>query len=231
MRRKRGIIRSKKLKYIIIVLTFIAIVTTAILTKQPFLTMLPLCISLIVMALSAEASRMSFLIGGLNSILYAVVYWTLGLYGIAAQAMLVSFPFQIVTFFLWKRRAYKHSVTFKRLSTKGWLLVGGLFAAASAGVIIVLLAKNSPYAILDGITSLLGTLATLLTMLAYSEYTYVNLLNGAISIALNAQLAFNDPSQSTHFIYAIYAFYCIVLGFFNVRKLYREQQTEGGTAV
>ncbi len=55
----------------IIAITFILIVATGTAFKQQFIRMVPLIISIGVMLLSSEANRYAYLVGGLNSIIYA----------------------------------------------------------------------------------------------------------------------------------------------------------------
>ena len=64
----------KLYKKIIIVITGIAILVTGILCKQEFFLMIPLFISLFVMAFQSEANRLGSLMGSMNSLLYAGCY-------------------------------------------------------------------------------------------------------------------------------------------------------------
>lgn len=60
---------------------------------------LPLYVSLVVMLLQTNANRMCFLVGGINSVFYAAVYFSLGLYASSLYWLLFSCPIQIITFF------------------------------------------------------------------------------------------------------------------------------------
>ena len=70
----------KLYKKIIIVITGIAILITGILCKQEFFLMIPLFISLFVMAFQSEANRLGPLMGSINSLLYAGCYIYMGVY-------------------------------------------------------------------------------------------------------------------------------------------------------
>ena len=84
----------KDKKIYIIGITFIAILIAGILTKQEFFLMIPLFISLFIMAYQAEANRYSILAGSLNSLLYTAAYLYMGVYGSAASAYFYSvFPY------------------------------------------------------------------------------------------------------------------------------------------
>lgn len=216
----------KKSKIIIIVLTGIAILISGILTKQHFFLMLPLFVSLFVMSFQSEANRVGALIGACNAVLYTITYICMGVYGSAASAFLFSFPLQLMTFFNWKKNAYKKTVVFKRMSTKVRIIscVSGLALwAILAGVFYYL---KYEYAVFDSVSFLLGFIVPILTMLAYIEYTYLWIFQAVTGLFLNIQMVSNDISQLTYLIYGVYALYCVICAFINVRKFYKEQQNE-----
>ena len=115
----------KNYKKIIIVITGIAILVTGILCEQEWFLMMPLFISLFVMAFQSEANRIGVLIGAVNASLYTVTYIYMGVYASAASSILFSFPIQLMTFFRWKKNAYKSTVQFKKMSTKARILFFG----------------------------------------------------------------------------------------------------------
>lgn len=216
----------KKSKIIIIVLTGIAILVSGILTKQHFFLMLPLFVSLFVMSFQSEANRVGALIGACNAVLYTITYICMGVYGSAASAFLFSFPLQLMTFFNWRKNAYKKTVVFKRMSTKVRIIscVSGLALwAILAGVFYYL---KYEYAVFDSVSFLLGFIVPILTMLAYIEYTYLWIFQAVTGLFLNIQMVSNDISQLTYLIYGVYALYCVICAFINVRKFYKEQQNE-----
>lgn len=216
----------KKSKIIIIVLTGIAILVSGILTKQHFFLMLPLFVSLFVMSFQSEANRVGALIGACNAVLYTITYICMGVYGSAASAFLFSFPLQLMTFFNWKKNAYKKTVVFKRMSTKVriiWGISGLALWAILAGVFYYL---KYEYAVFDSVSFLLGFIVPILTMLAYIEYTYLWIFQAVTGLFLNIQMVSNDISQLTYLIYGVYALYCVICAFINVRKFHKEQQNE-----
>ena len=99
--------KNLTIKNFIIALTFILILVTSILTKQKFIVIFPVFISLFIMSLQAEANRYAYLAGGINAVVYTGIYIYLGLYASAASAIFFSFPLQVVTFITWKKKAYK----------------------------------------------------------------------------------------------------------------------------
>lgn len=215
----------KKSKIIIIVLTGVAILVAGILTRQRFFLMLPLFVSLFVMSFQSEANRIGALIGACNAVLYTVTYIFMGVYGSAASAFLFSFPLQLMTFFNWKKNAYKKTKTavFKRMSNKVRVVAGLGGLALWAILAAILHYFKYEYAVLDSITLLFGFIIPVLTMLAYIEYTYLWIVQAVMGLFLNIQMVANDISQLTYLIYGVYALYCVIGAFITVRKFHREQ--------
>ncbi len=214
----------KTSKKIIIIITGIAILIAGILCKQEFFLMIPLFISLFVMAFQSDANRIGLLIGAINAVIYTATYIYIGVYASAASAILFSFPIQLGTFFTWKKRAYKNTAIFRKMTNKQRLLFLSsvvIMWAVLAGIFIHL---KYEYAILDSISFLLGFIIPILTMLAYIEYTYLWIVQAIIGLLLNIQMVVNDYKQTTYLIYGIYALYCVIGAFISVRKFYKEQQ-------
>ena len=217
----------KKSKIVIIILTGIAILVAGIITKQKFYLMIPLFVSLFVMSFQSEANRVGALIGACNAVLYTVTYICMGVYGSAASAFLFSFPLQLMTFFNWKKNAYKKTVVFKKMSTKMRIIFFASLCALWAILAGVFYYLKYEYAVFDSITFLLGFIVPVLTMLAYMEYTYLWIVQAVTGLFLNVQMVTNDISQLTYLIYGVYALYCVICAFINVRKFRKEQQEIG----
>ena len=214
----------KNSKKIIIIITGIAILIAGILCKQEFFLMIPLFVSLFVMAFQSEANRTGALIGSINSLIYTAAYIYMGVYASAASALLFSFPVQLMTFFRWKKNSYKKTAIFRKMSTKlrvlctcGFLVVWGIITA-------VCIHFEYEYAILDSCTFLFGLITPVLTMLAYIEYTYLWIIQSVVGVFLNIQMVVNDPKETTYLIYGVYALYCVIGAFISVQKFYKEQQ-------
>ena len=219
--------KMKKSKIVIIALTGVAILVAGILTKQQFFLMIPLFVSLFVMSFQSEANRIGALIGACNAVLYTITYICMGVYGSAASALLFSFPLQLMTFFNWKKNAYKKTVVFKKMSTKVRIIFVAALLILWAIVAGIFHYLEYEYAVLDSISFLFGFILPVLTMLAYIEYTYLWIVQAVTGLFLNVQMVSNDVSQLTYLIYGVYALYCVICAFINVHKFYKEQQNEG----
>lgn len=214
----------KNTKKIIIIATGIAILVAGILCKQEFFLMIPLFVSLFVMAFQSDANRLGPLIGSINSIIYTAAYIYMGVYASAASAILFSFPIQLMTFFRWKKKAYKKTAIFRKMTTKMRIFWCVLFLVAWGILAGVFMHLGYEYAILDSCTLLFGFVIPVLTMLAYIEYTYLWIVQCVLGVFLNIQMVINDPKETTYLIYGVYALYCVIGAFISVQKFYKEQQ-------
>ena len=216
--------KSNLPRLILLAVTAILITVMGILFRQSFIRILPLYVSLFVAVLQSRANRYACLLGGLNSILYTIVYVYLGLYASAGYAILFSFPLQIITFILWSRRKEGESTRFRRMSPLCRLLVLLGFAVSSVALGFVLKAAGSSHQLLDNLNSLMGILITILTMFAFVEYTWLMLPSGLLNIALNIATMQTNPEQITYVVFSVYSMICVTIQFFCVRRLYGEQQ-------
>ena len=222
-----------KKKIAVIAITGIAILVAGILCRQEWFLMLPLFISLFVMAFQSEANRMGALMGAINSLIYTGAYIYMGVYASAASAVLCSFPFQLATFFNWRKNAYKSTVVFKKMTPKMRIFSSLALIAAWGAMAGVFYYIDYEYALFDSITFLLGIVVQVLTMLAYIEYTYLWLVQAVVGLFLSVQMVMNDYKETTYLIYSVYCLYCIILAFINVSKFYKEQhnvRSEGDSA-
>lgn len=84
----------KNSKKFIIIATGIAILVAGILCKQEFFLMIPLFVSLFVMAFQSEANKVGALIGSINSLIYTAAYIYMGEFTLPPRRQFFSaFPF------------------------------------------------------------------------------------------------------------------------------------------
>ena len=148
----------------------------------------------------------------------------MGVYASAASAILFSFPIQLMTFFRWKKNAYKKTAIFRKMTTKMRIVWSALFLVAWGVIAAIFMHLDYEYAILDSCTLLFGFVIPVLTMLAYIEYTYLWIVQCVLGVFLNIQMVVNDPKETTYLIYGVYALYCVIGAFISVQKFYKEQQ-------
>jgi len=211
------------LSIILISITAILITVTGILSRQHVLRIIPLYVSLAVGFLQSRANRFASLVGGINALLYAVVYFYFGLYASAVSALLVSSPFQLATFVRWSKNAYKHSTRFRKLSARARFVVAIAFAVCFAVIYLILSFAGSSYRLLDLTMSLISIFTSVLTLLSFVEYSWLMLGTGVCSILLDATMMQDHPGQITYLVFSVYSMICIIRQFISVRKLYSEQ--------
>ena len=148
------------------------------------------------------------------------------LYASALYALLVSCPLQIITFIRWKKRAWRQSVTLRSMTTKQRLIALALAIAGWGILYVVMTFIGSSYMLFDNTLMLIGICSTVLTMLAYREYTGLYIPNCVVNVVLYITMLGENPEQLTYLIFSIYALICSVLAVIEARKLYKIQQKE-----
>ena len=118
----------------------------------------------------------------------------------------------------------------------GRALTAAVFILAVIGFRAILNMMGGSQQLLDSITTLFGILITVLTMLSYVEYSYLNPISVAVGLIMNFLLAFEvgggtitlaeGGEKKIHIIiFSIYSLICVTRGFFRIKRLYKEQQT------
>ena len=216
---KRKLIRENLFIFICAAVTFVCVLSTAIIFKQNPIKTLPLFISLFVMLLQARVSRYAFLVGGLNSILYAISYVLMGLYATAIYALITSFPLQIITFFNWKKKTSGGVTELRKMSwgVRGLVTLG--FALIWIPVFFAIRAiPGANQSVLDVTGTLLGILITVLSMLRLSEYAPLNIVSVCITLATHIAMLRTDTSHITYVIYTVYSGICIIASIIRMKK-------------
>ena len=209
---------------IVIPIVVVAITVSVLIYPEHGLKALPLYFSIGIMALNANANRLGFLFGGLNSVLYGLVYLNLRLYSSAINAFLVSAPIQLITFALWSRNKYKHTTVFKKLSKMKMLIVAVFTVVAWVAQYFLLKNSNAQFLLLDNTAMVLSTICSILSLLSYKEYAYFNLLGLTCTLTMYFLMLPATPSIITYIIFQLYAFFCVCKMTAAVEKAYKEQQ-------
>ena len=207
------------------IITAAGVTITGILFHQAFIRILPLYVSMIIALLQSRMNRYASLLGGINSLLYAMVSFYYLLYAQAVYCILVSCPIQIVTFIRWSKKPWGVSTVFRKLSGKARLLVAAALAVSEAVLIYVLLRTGGNYIILDSTITLIGVLVSILTMLSYLEYVPLMVINGILTVVLYVIMMLDVPEQSTYVVFSVYSLISSVIAFFRIQKLYKVQQS------
>ena len=195
---------------LVMLATATGVTITGIIFKQDFWRMVPLYVSLFIAFMNSRVNRYAPLIGGFNSILYALVYLSYGLYSSAAYAFFVSMTLQLITFIRWNKKPLGNSTELRRLKT--WQMIISVALLAVGFACLCFITKNvSQYFLLDNIITALGILVTILRMLSYIEFTYFSICTEIFSVMLYVLMLRNNPEQSTYLIFSLYSLVCGVM--------------------
>ncbi len=203
--------------------SFVLILFFAIYYKESPINVLPLFISLVVMFLQACVSRYTFLVGGINSLIYAIPYIGMGLYVSAATSVLTSFPFQMLAFIRWSKNTEKGETKIRAMSWRQRGLVVGMFAAVWLIMYLIFGALGSGYLVLDNTTNVLSIAQSILSVLRYFEYTILQIGYCIFQIATFAAVIADDPSKITYLVYSVYSTFCVAVSLYRMYRRSRAQ--------
>ncbi len=206
--------------------TAILITVSAVVFKQSAWRTLPLYVSLFIALLQSRVNRFAPLIGSVNSLVYALVYFSYNLYASALYAVLVSCPLQMVTFLRWRKHKRGTTTRFRSLTGKQRLMIFGSAILAFILLYLIMSALGSGYLLLDNTVTLVGIFSTVFMMLAYIEYTVLVIVGNLCSISLYITMLAAHPEQLTYLIFSCYSLFCGCIAVYHVRLNYKAQQTE-----
>lgn len=163
--------------------------------KPSIFLYIPLLVSVVIMFFQSKVNRFAFLIGGINAVLYAVSYVKMSLYSTALYALVISCPLQLMTFFNWNKHTKKNKTELKEmtLKKKTALLLCMIFGFLL--LYTVFLKFNSQYLFFDNCISVLGIVASVLCLLRFKEYIFLQILCNAISLVTFLIMIKNEPSR------------------------------------
>jgi len=219
--------KENKTVLMLALLDFVLVTGTGFYFGCKIWQIIPLWVSVVVMFLQTRVNRYAFILGGCNSVWYAVVNVTQGLYATAAYTILFSTSLQFISFWNWNRRAYKNSTYLRVLSGKYRLLLGIGFAVTWGFMFAVFAAFGSPYMVLDNTVSVLGICCSLLLLFSFVEGYAVNLVCGLCTISMYLQLILDRPDQMPYLVAAVYSTICVAISMRNAYRLYKEQNRIG----
>lgn len=221
--------RELFIDYIPTALVAILIVVFAIIKEQTFLKTLPTLITLVVLIMSVRANRYAFLVGASNCVLYAIAYMSEAVYFSAANAVLVSMPIQIFSFFHWSR--HKTGKTASQLvRMKKWQLLLSVFIIfpAWAGCYFGLSSFfEGNMALLDSLVFVLGILISTLVAFRFVEGQYFNVISCLISLAMWIFICIKEPSNINFAIISVYNLFRTVQAAVNWSLLCKRGKNEG----
>lgn len=221
-KRKKAIL----FEYLPMAITGITILACAIVFEQMFIKVLPLFFSLLIMLFNSRANRIGFLLGAINSCIYIIGYLMEGVYGTVASTVF-GIVIMLITYFRWKDNSYGKATVFRRFNLKGRILLTLILCVAWAGTSFILLKLGGTAVAMDGLTMVLGFATNILSIVAYVEAPFLNIISGLCQFALWMQIVFINKNYAavTYLVYSIYCSYMIARTFYRWYALYKEQQS------
>ena len=223
---ERKISKEKVIMLILVALTAVGITVSGILWVQDFLKLVPLYVSLSVMLFQSEAKRIAPLIGAVNSIFYAIVDYSYGLYASAVFDILFSCTLQFATFFLWTKRKDGSTTIFRKMTPKKRVLLLLSVIAIYSVTLAVNINVEATMPYLDAYQLVGGFATQILMMFAFVEYTYFSMFGCIITILLNVFMLQTTPDRAPYLVYSIYSLICSVRGAYSVSKIYKSQNSK-----
>ena len=216
--------KENKTVIILALLDFVLVTGTGFYFGCKLWQMVPLLVTVIVKFMQTRVNRYAFILGGCNSIWYAVVFATQGLYATAVYTLLFSTTLQFISFWSWNRRAYKNSAYLRKMSGRNRVLCVIGLAVLWGVVFAIFSALGSPYMVLYNTVSVLGICCTLLLMFSFIEGYALNLVCEACSLWVYIQVIMDKPDQMPYLVSTVYGSVCTVISMYNACKLYSQQQ-------
>ncbi len=199
-------------------LVFLALLILSLVYKPNPLSILPVFASVLILFLQTRVNRFAYLIGSANSVFYAVAYYILTLYSQAAYALLVSFPVQLLTFFIWQKNTSGGTTRTRKMTALWRITLAAAMLGAWIAFYFIFRALGSEYLLLDNTVSIIGIVATILAVFRFSECALLSLLSGCISLVLYAQMLANDPSAIIWLVFTAYTVTCAIVTFINMLR-------------
>ena len=237
--------KNQKFLFWLALSTLVLITVTAIIFQMDVIRLIPLYVSLAIMVLQANVNRYAFLLGAVNSLLYALVYALNSQYSSLVYAVLVSCPLQVVTFINWNKKTTNNQTELRSMGALK--LIFSLVICAVAWVIfyyawdatlnfivnaIGLKSTISDSAgaikILDNTATVLGIYCTILIMLRFKDYPVFQLISQGVAIALYAIMMGQQLGQITYVIFSVYSGICIIRAWINIARREKEKIKDQG---
>ncbi|WP_068621264.1 nicotinamide riboside transporter PnuC [Paenibacillus tuaregi] len=135
--------------------------------------------------LAAKGSLMSYVFGMYNTVGYAYLAYTNGLFGEVMLNVFFFVPMNVIGFYMWKNNRQGGKLSMRQMKLKGLLLVTGVCVLSSLLLglgLSFIRGQNSPY--IDAITTVLSIVATFLMVRRFKEQWLVYIVLNMFTVVL-----------------------------------------------
>lgn len=200
--------KRKKLwiDYIPAALAAVLIIFFAILKEQSIIKTLPTLITLAVQILLARTSRFAFLLGGANSVLYAISYYSEPLYFSAFFALFISMPIQIYSYFNWKKNSNGDAPNIMSLPfyLKITTVIGIIITWIAFWKLLGNRIPSYQYPAIDSLIFTIGIITTVLSAIRFVDAQYFCIVSSTLSLVLWIMIVMKSPENINYVIIALY---------------------------
>jgi nicotinamide mononucleotide transporter len=214
-------IRNWSLFELIWIVVFVSSGTVVtIFTKDSLLNYVILVTGIFCVVLAAKGNIWNYAFGLVNSLGYAYVSYTNGLYGDLGLNILFFVPTNIIGFFMWQKHLGRDSVEMRGLKLLHQVytfLVCAVSIAVLGFALSQIKTQNTPY--IDATSTILSIVATFLMMWRYKEQWLLYIVLNIVTIVMWAIRLANGSTDGTIMILMWTAFLInAVYGYVNWKK-------------
>lgn len=161
--------------------------------------------------LCAKGKKAGFIFGLINVIGYAIIAFNNLYYGEVLLNVLFYIPINIISYVSWKKNQYvdKNEVIPKKLNWKQIIIGLGIIIVLTLGLHYILLAMGGAMTLLDGTTTILSIVASLLMWRRYAEQWACWIVVDAITVIM--WIIAGDPIMiamwGAYLVNAFYGYY------------------------
>jgi len=217
-----------KLSKIWMIVSVALIIVLSILTHSSVLQIIAAIAGVIYVFSNVFENRYGQLFGIVNSVLYGIIMYNNGVYGTAIYDFVYCVPMQAYTFFTWgKDKDGKNKVNISRYTSIQRVLITVVTALVISSYCIIANRLNVKFALVDGISIILGVVGLYMTSKKKIEqwYTFI-ITNIAMMILWGIKCTeniSNIPMLVMWLIYLINNIYGLYTWWNKIKKLNREK--------
>jgi nicotinamide mononucleotide transporter len=168
----------------LLLFTTIAVGFTVI-SKDSLLGFTVFITGVLCVVLAAKGNLMSYVFGMYNTVGYAYLAYTNGLFGEVMLNVLFFVPMNVIGFLMWRKNRPGGKLTMRQLDFRGLLLVGGICVVGCLLLgfgLSFIPGQNSPY--IDATTTVLSIVATFLMVNRFKEQWLVYIVLNLFTVLL-----------------------------------------------
>jgi len=221
---KKSILGFARGRFIFLAAAMPVLITSAVLTRQPWYELLLALFSVVTLMYLAEGRRAGPACGIFFCLGNGALFFSRQVYGLAVFNTLFGAPVYLFSLIAWSRnQSSNKTVTVKRLSVKQWLLVFCASAMLFLGLFWLLLQVGSNNAALDALTLALFGPALLLLLLRYLEQWILHLCGNFAAMTIWIVAAMGDIHNLNFVVVSVVAAAVNIIGLFSWLELRKEK--------